>query len=295
MCTRLLFTTLSLMVFTSAFAGPFSKLDQFAVGRTDRLKPGGFYTTYQKANLPTAQARIGLLPVTVQPNSDNPDLFYSKDAPALTSLVEHIESRLSQFNLTVTVADTALLRDQNAPSFYLGSSAGDNVPFAAEMEQEEFEKYPPMITYLANAKASWKTKATQFMAEQQLDYVIRIWVSIAQYPKADKGMFGKQVRLGTNYNEPIKFVSGELVPVEVLQISGYLVSRQGDVVRAGAEGVAHSDTPFWLQVLKLEKVLDDKTLNDVLYNAKREDLPGTPLKLEIALRNLLSQLINKTI
>ena len=43
-------------------------------------------------------------------------------------------------------------------------------------------------------------------------------------------------------------------------------------------------------VLQLTGVLDDRTLERVLTKERRKDLPGDPLKWEVALGNLLAQL-----
>jgi len=76
----------------------------------------------------------------------------------------------------------------------------------------------------------------------------------------------------------------------VLQLTGVLVNTQGQVVRAGAEGILARDTPFAAQVFDVEKMLDDRTLQAVLTTERRKDLPGEPMKWQAALDNLLWQL-----
>jgi len=103
-------------------------------------------------------------------------------------------------------------------------------------------------------------------------------------------MFGKKVVLGTGHDEPIRFLTAEDKLLEVLQFTGVLVDAQGRVVRAGAEGILARDTPFAAQVFDVDKVLDDRTLEQVLTVERRADLAGDPLKWEVALGNLLAGL-----
>jgi hypothetical protein len=69
--------------------------------------------------------------------------------------------------------------------------------------------------------------------------------------------------------------------LEVPQLTGVLVDTQGEVVRAGAEGILAGDTPFAAQVFDVSKVLDVRTLARVLTKGRRADLPGDPLKWQV--------------
>jgi len=124
-------------------------------------------------------------------------------------------------------------------------------------------------------------------------YALWLTVGFAEYPKADKGMFGKKVVLGTNYERPIRFLSAEDKPVEVLQISGILLDMDGKILRAGAEGLFHEDTPFWVQVLELKTEMRDETVSSILFEQRREELQGQPLVWKVALHNLLANLLQK--
>ncbi len=269
-----------------------STLDQLAVGRTDRLKPGKFYVTYDKERVPDPNARIGILPVTVQPNMDDPDLSYLRSNPVLGRLAEAVSHRLERMQVAIPIEDLSYL-SESSPQLYVGSSEGDNVPYNAGIERESFEKYPPMIAYLAKGSPAWREQITDLAHAKNVDYIVRVWISFAQYPKSDRGFFGKKVILGTNYESNIRFMSAEDKPVEVLQLSGYVVDRGGNVIRAGAEGVTYIDSPFWVQVLELQKVMDDDKLARVLDDEVRDDLPGRPASLDVALRNLMAQLTNR--
>lgn len=279
----------SIFAFTSC-----STLDKLSTGRTDRLKKDEFYKTYETKKLPAASSSIGLLPITVQPNMEETDFKYDRDHPLLIELTDSISSKINRFPLSlVTLSDYSLTSSKNSPGIYVGSSEGDNVPAGASVIREEHEKYPPMIIYMDKAKDNWKVDASNVAIENEVEYLLRIWISFAQYPKSDKGLVKKKIVLGTNHEEEIRFFSSEDMPVEVLQLSGYLTDKNGTVLRAGAEGVIYNDTPFWLQILDIEELIDDKMLARLLHDQRREDLPGDPLALDIALKNLLAQLLDR--
>ncbi|HET8864420.1 MAG TPA: hypothetical protein VFM80_01900 [Gracilimonas sp.] len=271
-----------------------STLDKLSTGRTDRLKKGEFYKTYEANKLPDASAAIGLLPITVQPNMEEDDFWYDRDHTLLVELTDSISAKISRLPISlIEISDYTLVDSKNAPGIYVGSSEGDNVPAGASIVREDHEKYPPMIIYKSKAKDDWKVAASNTASEYEAEYLLRIWISFAQYPKSDKGLVKKKVILGTNYEPEIRFFSSEDKPVEVLQLSGYLTDKNGTVLRAGAEGVIYKDTPFWQQVLSIEELIDDKMLARLLHEERREDLPGNPLVLDVAIENLISQLLDR--
>ena len=114
-------------------------------------------------------------------------------------------------------------------------------------------------------------------------HAVVVSLGVSQYPKGREGVFGKKVVLGTGHEEPVRFLTAEDKLLEVLQFTGVLVDAQGQVVRAGAEGILARDTPFAAQVFDVGKVLDDRTLEQVLTVERRADLAGNPLKWEVAL------------
>lgn len=271
-----------------------SSINHLSTGRTDRLKKGEFYKTYESRNLPDDTSSIGLLPVTVQPNMEDRDFEYDRDDPLLIELTDSISAKISRLPISfISLSDYTLADSKNGPGVYVGSSEGYNVPDGASIVREDIEKYPPMVIYMEKAKDDWKVAASNTAADYEADYLLRIWISFAEYPKSDKGLVKRMVVLGTDYEIETRFFSSEDKPLEVLQLSGYVADKNGNIVRAGAEGVIHNDTPFWLQVLDVKELIDDEMLVRLLHEERREDLPGNPLVLDVALENLIAQLLDR--
>lgn len=282
-------TLASLFVLSSC-----STLDNLSTGRTDRLKKGEFYKTYDARNMPGASASIGLLQVTVQPNMEELDFEYDRNHPLMIELTDSISSKISRLPISfISLSDYTLAESKNAPGIYVGSSEGYNVPDGVSIVWDDNEKYPPMVIYMKKAKDDWKVAASNTATEYDTDYLMRIWISFAEYPKSDKGLVKRKVVLGTNYEKETRFFSSEDKPLEVLQLSGYVADKNGNIVRAGAEGVIHNDTPFWLQVLDVKELIDDEMLVRLLHEERRKDLPGNPLVLDVALENLIAQLLDR--
>jgi DNA-binding transcriptional regulator YdaS (Cro superfamily) len=193
-----------------------------------------------------------------------------------------------EVNRLVNLATAAL--PPGAPWVYVGSADGEFAPAEAREQVLPHDRFPPMVLHVRKPSAAWSQAIAAQLARAGARYAVVVSLGVSQYPKGREGAFGKKVVLGTGHEEPIEFLTAEDKLLEVLQLTGVLVDAQGRVVRAGAEGILARDTPFAAQVIDVSKVLDDRTLERVLTKERRTDLPGDPLKWEVALGNLLAQL-----
>lgn len=275
------------VVFIIIVAG-WSNLNALATGRTDRLKGAPFYKTYNKKAV-LANAGVGGVAVSLDEITKS-EFLYAGREQALQPLVNAMTAYWDSLGMSKRLPGD-LLASKGAPYVYVGSAEGEGAPPEAAMQRTEHDKFPPMVIHLQNASAAWRTALREAMQASQVEYVIWIKLGFSEYPKAGKGIFGKKVVLGTGYEENIKFLSAEDKPVEVLQVTGMVLDREGNVVRAGAEGIAAKDSPFWVQVLEAQQAMNNEALQNLLQHERREDLPGRPLKWQAALRSLGTQLL----
>ena len=89
------------------------------------------------------------------------------------------------------------------------------------------------------------------------------------------------------------FIASAFIAIVLQGCAG--LDAEGRPVRAGAEGVVLRDTPFIAQTVDAERVFDAAELQRVLSSSHRDELPGAPLKLEVAFDNLVAQLTRGTV
>jgi len=268
--------------------GACAGLNAAAVGRTDRLRAAPFYRSYAPAASLDEGAAV-TTPVGID-ETMREELYYSGLESALLPLLDSMNAFLARLDWTGHAGDVALPLP-GAPKVFVGSAEAEAAPAAAAEERAEHDKYPPMVIHVERASADWRAQLAPWLRAHDAERVILIRLGLTEYPKADRGFFGKKVVLGTGYEEPIRFLSAEDVPVEVLQVTGMLVAADGTILRAGAEGILSKDSPFWVQIFGARRGIDDEAVRRLLEEERRQDLPGEPLKWQVALRNLVAQLL----
>ncbi len=221
-------------------------LDQLAVGRTDRLGAAPFYVTYD--NVPTARGPVLALPVSLDRIAEGKIVSPEHEA-ALRPLLDALNRSLAENGCCVYVYPGEGALPAGAPSIYVGSLEGEDAPEGTGIERMPHEEYPPMMLYIDRPDEEWRGAIAELAAAERADRLLVIYLGFSQYPKADRGVFGKKVVLGSNYEEPIRFLSAVDKPVEVVHLTGALVGPDGVVIRTGAEGIAAYDAPFMLQVV----------------------------------------------
>jgi len=266
--------------------GGCATLDAAAVAETHRLEEGEFYVDVGTGGRAVA-GRTLLLPAALDPELADV-LGYGRREGEFAPLLAAVNANLQGRACCTFLADPAL--SPGAPHVYVGSAVGEFAPPEGEQQLVSQDVFPPMVLHLRRPSAAWQQAMRELLAREGASHAVVVSLGVSQYPKGREGVFGKKVVLGTGHEEPIRFLTAEDKLLEVLQFTGVLVDAQGRVVRAGAEGILARDTPFAPQVFDITRVLDDRTLEQVLTVERRADLAGSPLKWEVALGNLLAGL-----
>ena len=261
-------------------------LDAAAVAETHRLDEGEFYVAPGGSALPLVSSAV-ILPARLDPELAT-SLSYGRRTAEFAPILAAIDGALGRQSRCTLTRDAAL--PAGAPHVYVGSADGELAPPEAEQQALPHDRFAPMVMHIARPGAAWQQSVASLLAARGAHHAIVVTLGVSQYPKGREGVFGKKVVLGTGHEEPIKFLTAEDKLLEVLQLTGALVDAQGRVLRAGAEGILARDTPFAAQVLEVGKAIDDRTLEKVLTTERRDDLPGSPAKWDVALANLLAQL-----
>jgi len=276
----------SLVLAAAVLVAGCAALDEMAVAQTQRLEEGEFYAYLGDGVRQDVDAAV-LVPIALDPEL-TASLGYGQRSAEFVPLVAAMNARLQGMSCCRYVTGAAL--PPGAPWVYVGSADGEFAPAEAQEQVFAHDQSPPMVMHVRKPSLAWSQAMAALLAREGARYAVVVSLGVSQYPKGRQGVFGKKVLLGTGHQEPVEFLTAEDKLLEVLQLTGVLVDAQGKVVRAGAEGILARDTPFAAQVFDVSKVLDDRTLERVLTKERRKDLPGDPLKWEVALGNLLAQL-----
>lgn len=133
----------------------------------------------------------------------------------------------------------------------------------------------------------WIQYAGSLAARDSSSHTLVITVELSQYLLRQKGILGKKVlELGTGYTASFPWLTSLETPVQVVQLTGALVARDGRAVRIGAEGMLARRTDLLTSSIGGQKLITDEEIA-LLRDQRREDLPGQPLVWQVAMRNLV--------
>ena len=127
---------------------------------------------------------------------------------------------------------------------------------------------------------------TQIAERADIEYVLYLALGFSEYSIRKGG----ELELGTGYETQIGW-SSDYKSVEVLHIKGMLLDREGNIVRAGAEGIIARDTPFLMRLFGATRIISAGDIGRLLTEERRDDLPGQPLTWKVSTQNLLAQLL----
>jgi len=182
-----------------------------------------------------------------------------------------------------------------APDLFFGNPAMFGSPVGSS-KYEEDKVHPPMVLFYRNASEKWKTELAKVAAAGEVDYVLFTTIGVSEYFVRQTNLLGKkELSLGTNYNVPVKWLTSLEDPVEVLHITGALLDKTGKILRVGAEGIIAAKTASVLEsALDLRNVISEEEINRVMNDVRREDLPDKPLAYQVALQNLVANLLQRS-
>ena len=144
-----------------------------------------------------------------------------------------------------------------------------------------------MQLWITKPAAGWRDTLTQIAERADIEYVLYLALGFSEY----SGYSGFLLRLdlGTGYKTSWTGDIGK--PVEVLHIKGMLLDREGNIVRAGAEGIIAPVTPFVASLFGAQTIISAGDIGRLLTEERRDDLPGQPLTWKVSTQNLLAQLL----
>ena len=256
-----------------------------------------YYHTYADFSVPEG-ATMAHLPVRPDEQAD-----VSGSSAALAPLVDSLNAYLDAAGWT-TRLDWAPPKAQ-APWAYVGTAAGLN---ARTHLLADSAVHHVMVIQALGPSRNWASQLQAAADRLHAEGVLLISVGPGDYfvregdrderatpqdrrdADRDRRERPKQLDLGTGYTLPIEWLNAADRPVVVVHLTGLLLSRDGTVLRAGAEGILAKRPGFGRNDIDLERMLTFDDVNGAL-TLRREELPGRPLAWRVALENLMRQLL----
>ncbi len=231
---------------------------------------------------------IGHLPVSLDQRIWDP-----RNQATWQFLLDEMNAFLESKKWTLPLQAIPLPLD-DAPDLFVGNEDIFGAPVGG-MSTDTKDELPKMILSYKNASKEWKDRITQMIGQSDAEYTLFISLGLSEYLIRQKNILGKkELVLGTGHRIPVKWLTSLDDPIEVLYLTGALIDRDGKILRVGAEGILSAKpASFFESIIGLRNALSNDTIQKVLTEVRREDLPGKPLNYQVALQNLMANLLDR--
>lgn len=238
-------------------------------------------------------ALVGHFPVVYQAGASHEALFdpSGEEGGAVAGLLREMNAYLDSLGLTVRLAGGDGVRG-SPPDVSFGC---EQDPWGECVERDDGEALGRAGTRMRLAvlrpSGSWAQAARASMEEAGVEAGLVLTLEVGQYLLRQKGLRGdKVVELGAGHVVRLPWLTSLETPVSVLQLTGARVDARGRVTRIAAEGLAVRRTRFELSALGAQELVTEEDV-EAVRAGRRQDLPGTPVLWQEALRGLLAQLL----
>jgi hypothetical protein len=257
-------------------------------------------------NVPAGQ-RVGIAPISYQKRDMLGDILDPSGAPGspMAELLREMNAYLDSLAAANGTAPMRLLEAGPAgtrsalrgtpPDVRFGCLRLNNLPGedCAVRGDRLLGRNPnlnQMKLEVGRPSESWTRWFAEETANVGVELALVITIEIGEYLIRQTGLRGeKSVDLGSGHIQPLPWVTSLEQPVQVIQLTGALMGRDGRARRIGAEGIYAKRTGIVASGFGLTALNDDHDVAE-LRTRRREDLPGQPLAWQEALRNLVREL-----
>jgi hypothetical protein len=235
--------------------------------------------------------RVAHLPIGFQPGAVQASIFEpdAGEGSPIGLLLEEMNRHLDGMGFSDRLAAPGIIR-QTPPDVRFGCEPVIYEECDSDYGDISVQGSPWMLLAVGRPSPRWVSAVAASLAEEQRDYVLVITLEVGQYWTHQKNLLGaKEVRLGTNHSQGVPWLTSLDQPVQVLQLTGALVDREGRAVRVGAEGLVAERTNIVLSGFGAQELITDETVHH-LRTSRRPDVAGNPLVWQVALENLVAAL-----
>ena len=246
---------------------------------------------YAGSGIPSSALPIARLPIAYQRGAGQPAMFEPEggSGSAIARLLDEMNAYLDSLGGTVRL-EAAAARG-SPPDVQFGCIVDASGDCTNEVQPGvPASSTPTMRLAVGRPSASWVESITPALEAAGAQSALVLTLEIGQYWTRQKSWRGdKAVDLGTTHTQDVPWLTSLDAPVQVLQLTGALIGRDGRAIRIGAEGLFARRTGLVASGFGLQSVLSDEDVERVRTQV-REDLPGRPLAWKVAMQHLVREL-----
>lgn len=231
---------------------------------------------------------IAHLPVAYQPGAAQPAIFdpsAAADAP-----VARLLSEMTQYLATLPAAGAEIGAFAGVPPDVMFGCVTDPVGDCADPEDGGAlgRGGDPLRLAVGNPSPEWRAALGPAVGGAGAQGLLVVTLEVGQYRVQQRGMRGsKVVALGTGHEASLPWLTSLDTPVSVLQLTAVRVGPDGKAQRIGAEGILAVRTPLLASAVGAQRLVSDEDVERA-RTLRRDDLPGSPLAWQVALRHLVA-------
>ena len=210
-------------------------------------------------------------------------------SPGLAAVLDSLREEMIRLGLTTALAVDPRL--EGGPEVYFGARRGgvgaDGIPRSPdEVDPTEPRK---MAFEVEGPSKAWK-EATRKAAGNSVRAIVTVQLGFGEHWIRQQDWKGnKAIGLGNGRSMPVTWLTSLDDPVQVLQLTGALVTPEGKVLRVGAEGLIARRTGMAASVAGAQEVLREEELQALTAPGAG----GEPV-WRTALRALMSGLLEES-
>jgi hypothetical protein len=239
--------------------------------------------------------RIGHLGIAYQRGATQETMFEpaNEGGSPIAALLREMNGYLDSLGASVRIVGSTA-PPSRAPDVMFSCETTPDGDCATADEGMLGDREEKMRLAVARPSAEWTAWLASTLDAAGASRALMLTLEIGDYRMTQKSWRGdKAVFLGTNYSVNVPWLTSLETPVNVLQLTGALLDRDGKAVRIGAEGLLARRTRLLVSSIGGQELISDEDVQR-LRTARREELPGQPLVWQVALRNLVAQLTGRS-
>jgi hypothetical protein len=240
------------------------------------------------------EGRIAHLPIAYQRGATQAPMFEpaEESGSPIAALLREMNAYLDSLGVSARVRSAPTTGRPPDVMFSCETNAEGECAGADEgMLGDRAEK---MRLAVARPSAEWTASLSSALDAVNATRALLLTLEIGDYRMTQKSWRGnKAVFLGSDYSVNVPWLTSLETPVNVLQLTGALIDRDGKAVRIGAEGLLARRTRLLVSSIGGQELISDEDVQR-LRTARRENLPGQPLVWQVALRHLVAQLTGRS-